>query len=84
MSFWFKTGSDAVRIEQLERRLVALEDRFTKVTREVLEATETLDRVTKRAFRLTQQTKALEAENNEKNTDSSPEAQRAALLRKVR
>lgn len=82
MSFWSKLGSDSVRVAELERRVQALEDRFSKVTKEVLEATETLDRVTKRAFRLNEQTRRLEEQQNaEKPVEATPEGQRAAILR---
>ena len=82
MGFWSKQGIDEVRLGEIERRLNALEDRFIKTTKEVLEATEVLDRVTKRAFRLREQTLQLEqAQKGSEPVNNTPEGQRAAILR---
>ena len=76
---WFKQGSEIVRIKTLEERLDALEAKITKYQREILDATETLDRVTKRSFRLKEQ--LLRLEQTETPTQEKQGLSRHDLLR---
>jgi chromosome segregation ATPase len=76
------------RVETLEKRLTTLEDRFSRVTADVLDATERLERVTRRAFRLREQLSKLE-ENPEPRQPqfqpeelSNPDLKRQALLKR--
>jgi hypothetical protein len=71
---WFSQGSDLVRLQALETRVDQLDAKFTKVSREILEATETLDRVTRRSFRLKEQLLRLES-------DKEPIAQNSPVSR---
>lgn len=63
------------RLDALEKRIEAVDARFTKITADVLDATERLDRVTKRSFRLKEQLIKLE-----ENSDA-PTAQEAPSVR---
>jgi septal ring factor EnvC (AmiA/AmiB activator) len=60
--FGFKTRSsqENQRVTDLEKRVNDLESRFSRVTADVLDATERLERVTRRAFRLREQLDKLE------------------------
>lgn len=78
---WFKTASEKVRLDDLERRVAEMELKFPKMHREVLEATETLDRITKRSFRLKEQLLKLEGTEGPKAENSPPN--RHDLLRRA-
>jgi chromosome segregation ATPase len=76
------------KVEALEKRLTTLEDRFSRVTADVLDATERLERVTRRAFRLREQLAKLE-ENPEPRQHqfpleepATPDLKRQALLKR--
>jgi hypothetical protein len=89
--FWRRSEKDLEnRVYQLELKLEAQNDRWTKTLADVLDATERLDRVTKRAFRLREQMARLEEEKDNKprvpQSEPSPmdrAAARAALLRRA-
>jgi hypothetical protein len=76
------------KVEALEKRLITLEERFSRVTADVLDATERLERVTRRAFRLREQLAKLE-ENPEPQQRqfqpeelANPDLKRQALLKR--
>jgi hypothetical protein len=56
----FHDGSAHAKILELDRKVEALDQRFTRVTADVLDACERLDRITKRSFRLKEQLMKLE------------------------
>jgi len=69
--FGFWKRSDQVRLEALELRITALETRMASAA-DVLEATERMDRVIKRSFRLKQQMDALEDNKKEAAQNAAP------------
>ena len=89
---WFgsRSGTDPSKVESLEKRVSELETKFVRVTSEVLDATERLERVTRRAFRLREQLDRLEGkpesqqhQEMQANSESGfPESKRTALLRR--
>lgn len=58
---WFGVRSANVRCEALELRVAALESKISSAS-EILEATERMDRILKRSFRLNKQLAMLEGE----------------------
>jgi len=79
--FGFWKRSDEVRLQGLELRISALEARISSAS-DILEATERMDRVIKRSFRLKQQIDLLESKK-ESPAASTSEPSRADLLRSV-
>jgi len=75
--FWKR--SDEVRLQGLELRISALEARISSAS-DILEATERMDRVIKRSFRLKQQIDLLE-DKKESPAKNSGELSRSDLLR---
>jgi chromosome segregation ATPase len=76
------------RVEAFEKRLTTLEDRFSRVTADVLDATERLERVTRRAFRLREQLSKLEETPEPRQSQfpleepANPDLKRQALLKR--
>jgi len=68
--FGFWKRSDQVRLSALELRIAALESRMASAA-DVLEATERMDRVIKRSFRLKQQMDLLEGDKKEAAKDAA-------------
>jgi uncharacterized coiled-coil protein SlyX len=81
---WFRNGSEASKIQSLEARISALEGRMASAA-DLLEATERMDRVIKRSFRLTEQISKLEEKNerpvSNSLTNSTGQLTRADILR---
>lgn len=87
-NMWFRRllPSEKVRISSLEERVSAVEEilqKNAKERRELLEVAESLDRITKRSFRLKEQLKALELDKESRDeTLETPEVTRAKLLQR--
>lgn len=78
---WFGNRSTGVRVDGLELRVSALEAKIASAS-EVLEATERLDRIIKRSFRLNRQLDLLEGKSSANNADEQHlHITRASLLR---
>lgn len=81
---WFRTltPSEKVRIRSLEDRVQTIEDvlaKNSKERKELLEIAESLDRITKRSFRLKEQLAKLEQPENIVEPEKT--LQRADILR---
>jgi hypothetical protein len=80
---WFRSGNEKVRIDGLEIRVSALEARISSAS-EILEATERMDRIIKRSFRLNKHLDVLEEKAKvEAGTENVPALQRSSLVRKL-
>jgi hypothetical protein len=78
--FGFKPRTDP-KLFELEKRLEKLESRFTSVTADVLDATERLQRITRRSFRLNESLNHLEAQGEQENKKTSGNISRSDVLR---
>jgi len=78
--FGFWKRSDEVRLQGLELRVSALESKIASAA-DILEATERMDRVIKRSFRLKQQMDQLE--EHPKEAAKSAALSRHDLLRRL-
>lgn len=77
--FGFWKRSDEVRLQGIELRISALEARISSAS-DILEATERMDRVIKRSFRLKQQMDVLEGAK-EPSAKNAAELSRSDILR---
>lgn len=77
---WFWKRSDEVRLKDLEDRIVRLEGKMTSAA-DILDATERMDRILKRSFRLNKQLELLEVQEKQKEAAAGQKAPSAALLR---
>lgn len=85
--FWrmFWRRSDEVRLKDLEDRIVRLEGKITSAA-DLLDATERMDRIIKRSFRLNSQLAQLENQNQKEASAENAAAtisRRSDLLRRL-
>jgi len=64
MAFWSRQSPAELQLRSLEDRIAALEKKMLSAV-DVLEATERMDRIIKRSFRLSKQIDQLEQHNKE-------------------
>jgi len=80
---WFRSSSEKVRVDAMELRVAALEARISSAS-DILEATERMDRVIKRSFRLKAQMDQIEKNAEEAPVEAGATiSSRAQLLRSV-
>lgn len=80
---WFGLRSAKVRLDGLELRISALEARISSAS-DILEATERMDRVIKRSFRLSKQMDLLEGKKEASGAQAPTALSRGDLLKMAR
>jgi len=73
MAFWSRQSPAELQLRSLEDRIAALEKKMLSAV-DVLEATERMDRIIKRSFRLSKQIDQLEQQNNKEAAEKPSSA----------